>query len=153
MFRGDNLLLSCHDCNGLKYKGPRMKWDGERARLLNPSVDDPLCYLQIDLTYQDRVNGGRIEPHSDLSGVARRRAAYTINRLGLDKRALPRSRARIIRQFLSLLRGLLKFGPEHEMGSGYSIRQWLLDMLQPSEPYLASIRQFLHDQPTAPPNC
>jgi len=35
------------------------------------------------------------------------------------------------------------------MGSGYSIRQWLLDMLQPSEPYLASIRQFLHDQPKA----
>jgi hypothetical protein len=64
-----------------------------------------------------------------------------------ERESLRRSRAQTLHQFQILLEGLNEFGPEREMPTGRSIRDGLLDLLQPSQPYLASIRQFLHHNP------
>lgn len=124
-----------------------MKWDRGKPRLLNPCEDDPLCYFEIDLDYGSVLNGGRIDPHSGLSPIARRRAEYTIRRLKLNERdRLRRDRLDTFRNFFDWLEMLVRFGPEYELPSGYTIRQRMRDMLGCSEPYLASIRQFLHEE-------
>ncbi len=147
MFRWDNLFLSCHKCNSWECKGAHMKWDGDRPRLLNPCENDPLCYFKINLDYGSVLNGGRITPRSGLSPTARRRAEYTIRRLKLNERSrLQRDRLNTFRNFFDWLEMLFRFGPEYELPSGYTIRQRLADMLGCSEPYLASVRQFLHEE-------
>lgn len=40
-----------------------------------------------------------------------------------------------------------QFGPDFKMRSGKTIRERFLKMLHPSEPFLATIRQFLHENP------
>jgi uncharacterized protein (TIGR02646 family) len=148
MFVWNNFLLSCQKCNGWEYKGASMKFDCGRPRLLNPCVDDPLCYFKISLEISSAENAGQIKPALDLSDDARRRAEYTAHKLGLNKRvALRNGRKRTIRQFLIFMQGLLEEGAERELLPGYTIRQGLLDVLQPSEPYLAPVRQLLHEQP------
>lgn len=147
MFRWDNLLLSCHECNSWSCKGTQMKWDGNKPRLLNPCVDEPLCYLKINLEYRS-PNGGQIEPSSDLSDLARKRALYTINRLKLNVRDNPHEgRVQTIRDFLTWVEMLSVFGADFEMPSGYTIRQRLLEMLAPTAAYLAPVRQILHAVP------
>jgi len=124
-----------------------MKWDGNKPRLLNPCVDEPLCYFKINLEYRS-PNGGQIEPCSDLSDLARKRALYTINRLKLNVRDNPHEgRVQTIRDFLTWVEMWSVFGADFEMPSGYTIRLRLLEMLQPSKAYQAPVRQILHAVP------
>lgn len=147
MFRWDNLFLSCHKCNSWECKGAHMKWDNDKPRLLNPCTNDPLCYFQINLDYGSVLDGGRITQRSGLPSPARKRAEYTIRRLKLNERdRLRRSRLDSFRNFFDWLEMLFRFGPEYELPSGYTIRQRMKDMLRCSEPYLAPIRQFLHEE-------
>jgi len=45
------------------------------------------------------------------------------------------------------LKVLRELGPEYEAPEGYTVRQRFLEFLDPTEPYLAPIRQILYTQP------
>jgi uncharacterized protein (TIGR02646 family) len=149
MFVWDNLLLACGTCNGLECKASHMEWyDGDKPKLLNPCQDDPLCYLEVDLTKDPPVRQGFIWPRAGLDKNDSERAAYTIRRLKLNQRDdLRRARARTIMEFLGWVCVLDEFGPDYEAPSGNTVRERLLGMLDPSEPYLAAIRQILFFEP------
>lgn len=51
------------------------------------------------------------------------------------------------RQFRDWIEMLAIHGPEFELLNGYTIRQRFLDMLNCYKPFLAPIRQILHDDP------
>lgn len=142
MFRWDNLLLACHECNGFSCKGAHMAWDGNQPRLLNPCVDDPLDYLAIDINHRSKLLG-IMEPRAALLYLYHQRAVYTIERLAVNRARLRDGRIKSVRQFVTWLQMLLKHGPDFEMPSGYTIRQRFIEMLDPSRPYLAPIRQIL----------
>ncbi|MCE7985690.1 MAG: TIGR02646 family protein [Caldilinea sp. CFX5] len=148
MFAWDNLLLACHKCNGFSCKGSRMAWDGENPRLLNPCVDEPLHYFALNLSYDSDVTAGHVAPRQDLSPTKQVRAEYTLRLLKLnERRLLVEGRLTTLRQFLDWVEMLARFGPEFKLPSGYTIRQRFLDMLDCHKPFLAPIRQILHENP------
>ncbi len=149
MFVWDNLLLACETCNGFECKASRMEWyDEDKPKLINPCQDDPICYLDINLMEGPQVRWGFILPRANLDQEHFDRAAYTIRRLKLNRRdGLRQTRAQMIRDFLSWLYILNEFGPDYEAPSGYTVRERFLDVLDPSSPYLAAIRQILFCEP------
>lgn len=149
MFVWDNLLLACGTCNGFECKASRMEWyNGDKPKLINPCCDDPICYLDINLMEGPRVKWGFILPRAGLGQDDSDRAEYTIRRLKLNQReSLREARARTIRDFLGWVSFLNKFGPDCEAPSGYTLRERFLDMLDPSTPHLAAIRQILFFEP------
>ena len=150
MFVWDNLLLACGTCNGFECKASRMEWyDGDKPKLINPCQDDPICYLHINLIEGPQVRWGLILPRAGFSQDNSDRAEYTIRRLKLNQRdGLRRERARTIEVFLFLAQVLKELGPDYEaVPSGHTVREMLLNMLDPSEPYLAAIRQILFFEP------
>jgi len=149
MFVWDNLLLACGTCNGFECKASRMEWyDGDKPKLINPCQDDPICYLDINLMEGPPVRQGFIWPGDGLDQDDSDRAAYTIRRLKLNQRDdLRQARARTIMEFLGWVCILREFGPDYEAPSGYTVRERFLDMLDPSEPYLAAIRQIFFSEP------
>ncbi|MCP4133802.1 MAG: hypothetical protein GY754_22730 [bacterium] len=148
-FEWGNFLLSCSTCNGFGGKGSHMKWDGQgNPKLLNPFEDEPLCYFSIELSQKDPHVFGRIFPREGLAPEYEERAAYTISRLKLNQGHLLRGRKKIIRNVLRLIDYYIKLGPECKQPNGKPISEWLLEELQPTEPYLAAIRQvFCRDYP------
>ena len=149
MFVWANLLLACGTCNGFECKASRMEWyDGDKPKLINPCQDDPICYLDVNLMEGPRVRWGFILPGAGLSQDDYDRARYTIRRLKLNLRhGLRRERARTIENFLGWVQVLNDFGPDYEAPSGHTVRERFLDMLDPSSPYLAAIRQILFFEP------
>lgn len=149
MFVWDNLLLACGTCNGFECKAFRMEWyDGDRPKLINPCRDDPICYLDINLMEGPPVRQGFIWPGAGLNRDNSDRAEYTIRRLKLNQRDdLRQARARTIMEFRGWVCILGEFGPDYEAPSGYTVRERFLDMLDPSEPYLAAIRQIFFSEP------
>ncbi len=149
MFVWDNLLLACETCNGFECKASRMEWyDEDKPKLINPCQDDPICYLDINLMEGPQVRWGFILPRANLDQEHFDRAAYTIRRLKLNHRdGLRPARAKLIWNFRFLLQILNEFGPDYEAPSGHTVRERFLDMLDPSSPYLAAIRQILFFEP------
>lgn len=148
MFTWENLLLACHKCNSFACKGSRMVWDGEVACLLNPCLDEPLHYFTVSIAFDSVLIAGYIEPRPNLSPAKQVRAAYTIYLLKLNgRRLLVEGCSMALRQFLDWVEMLAQFGAEFELPSGYTIRQRFLDMLDGQKPFLAPIRQILHDDP------
>ena len=149
MFLWDNILLACGTCNGLECKASRMEWyDGDKPKLINPCQDDPLCYLDVNLMQGPQIRWGFIWPRAGLSQDNSDRAKYTIKRLKLNLRdGLRQARADAIDNFILVVDILNKFGPDYEAPSGRTVRERLLDMLDPSKPYLAAIRQILFFEP------
>jgi len=145
MFVWDNLLLACGTCNGFECKASRMEWcDGDKPKLINPCQDDPICYLDVNLMQGSKIRWGFVLPRAGLSQDDVDRAAYTIRRLKLNQRdGLRQARARTINEFLGWVCILNEYGPDYEAPSGYTVRERLLEMLDPSRPYLAAIRQIL----------
>ena len=149
MFVWDNLLLACGTCNGFECKASRMEWyHGDKPKLINPCQDDPMCYLDVSLMEGPRVRWGFVLPRAGLSPEEFDRAEYTIRRLKLNQRDdLREARARVTRNFLGWVLFLVEFGPDCEAPSGYTLRERLLDMLAPSAPCLAAIRQIFFLEP------
>jgi len=149
MFVWDNLLLACGTCNGFECKASRMEWyDGDKPKLINPCQDDPICYLDINLMEGPQVRWGFILPRAGLCQDDSDRAEYTIRRLKLNQRdGLRQARARAIENFLFLVYALSKLGPDCETPTGHTVREVLLNRLDPSEPYLAAIRQIFFSEP------
>lgn len=148
MFVWENLLLVCRKCNSFSCKGSRMTWDDGKPRLLNPCLDEPLHYFAIAVSYNSLLAAGQLEPRGDLAQQKQLRAEYTIRLLKLnERRLLVEGRLATLRQFLDWVEMLARFGPEFELPSGYTIRQRFLDMLDCHKPFLAPIRQILHDDP------
>ena len=149
MFVWDNLLLACGTCNGFECKASHMEWyNGNKPKLINPCQDDPICYLDINLMEGPPVRQGFIWPRDGLDQDDSDRAEYTIRRLKLNQRDdLRQARARAIEIFLFLVYALSKLGPDCETPTGHTVREVLLNRLDPSEPYLAAIRQILFSEP------
>ncbi len=153
MFRWANLVWACHICNGFECKGSHMEWNrAGRPKLLNPTADDPLGYLTVNLSDAPDFTIGWLDPRGGLSESNRSRAEYTLSRLKLNQREdLRRGRAKIIQDFLGWLTVLQAFGPDFQAPSGYTVRQRLLDLLAASEPYLAPVRQIFYAEPDYAP--
>ncbi len=146
MFVWENLLLACHKCNSFACKGSRMIFDDGQPRLLNPCLDEPLRYFTIQIADNSVLTAGYLEPRPDLSPAEHARAEYTIHLLKLNKRRLlVEGRRAALRHFFDWVEMLATFGPSFELPSGYTIHQRFLDMLHAHNPFLAPIRQILHD--------
>ncbi|MDQ2732295.1 MAG: hypothetical protein M3Y56_11595 [Armatimonadota bacterium] len=149
MFVWDNLVLACPDCNGFECKAARMEWDNAgNPLLLNPCLDEPICYLTFTWKEGPKFTVGWMEPRQDITSNSHTRAEYTIRRLKLNTREnLPRGRARALLDFLAWTEFLIVLGPDREAPSGYTVRQRLTDLLSAKEPYLSGIRQILYQEP------
>jgi uncharacterized protein (TIGR02646 family) len=148
MFRWDNLLWACHICNGFECKASRMEWNAQgEPKLLNPCTPghDPFCHIEITLNMEGpQFALGWMEPYDNLNLTAYSRAEYTIRRLKLNHRdELRQGRAKTIRDFFGWLKVLRELGPDYEAPLGYTVRQRFVEFLDPTEPYLASVRQIL----------
>ncbi len=152
MFRWHNLLWACNICNGFECKASRMEWDAQGdAKLLNPCTleHDPFCHIEITINMDGpKFALGWMEPRDNLKLAAYSRGEYTIRRLKLNQRhGLRQGRAKTIRDFMGWLKVLRELGPEYEAPEGYTVRQRFLEFLDPTEAYLAPIRQILYTQP------
>ena len=152
MFRWDNFILACSQCN-VECKGSHMNWDeAGNPLLLNPChpEDDPLCYFTIQLHSESEpaFTLGWIDPQPNLSPSANQKAEYTLRRLKLNQRDyLVAGRARTLKHFFRLIHFLQEFGPDYEAPEGHTLRVSLIELLIASEPHLAPIRQVLYAQP------
>ena len=85
-----------------------------------------------------------MQPRDNLKLAAYSRGEYTIRRLKLNHRdELRQGGAKTIRDFMGWLKVLRELGPEYEAPEGYTVRQRFLEFLDPTEPYLAPVRQIL----------
>ncbi len=163
MFEWENLVWSCTICNGFSCKGSRMHWDILDHRhqpalgnplLLNPCVEDPICYLEYDLEEIDtqgvlnHVSFCSVAPRDDLIDADLEKARYTIHLLRLNKRVntlLHRRQDKIshLRRWINdLSRGV----PANvQPPGGLTIAQYLTNFLSIQSPFLAPARQMLLD--------
>lgn len=93
IYRWNNLLLACWDCN--HAKGTKFPLTNRRPVYLDPTRDEPLDYLVYDTT--TGAIGGVADP------VKANRATTTRDDLGLDAGQLPAHRAQKLRTVLFLL--------------------------------------------------
>lgn len=151
MFRWENLVWSCTECNGVAVKGSHMAWEaGSKPRMLDPTApgDDPLCHFTIQQAGAPAFTMGWIDPREGLNAVATRRARYTIEKLKLNRRGhLVEARADVLARFQLLEHCLEKLGPDEGPVGGPTVRQSLIGLLSPEAPYLAAIRQCLREAP------
>jgi hypothetical protein len=126
MFRWDNFLLCCWDCN--HAKGERFPFKDRRPVLLDPTNDEPLDYFVWD--FQTGAMEGVIDPNRGP------RATTTRDHLCLDEAPL-RDERRV--QFNRVLRYLADVCNEHPNIRAQT-RQRLAEELHPQRPYLGIIR-------------
>ena len=111
--------------------------------LLDPSTpgNDPFCYFTIE-------SNGWLELRMGLAKDAEKRAEYTRIRLKLNKRSsLLHGRARTTRRFLDLVAQFheAEGDPDFAPPRGRSFRIIFAEILAPTEPYLAGVRQILRE--------
>lgn len=94
VFAWDNLLLSC---NGDLHCGHK-KGGTWNAFLINPSIEDPLCFIFL-------TSDGEVQPRNGLCGDCTQRADQTISILGLNSPALVDRRRNALRQCQDVANG------------------------------------------------
>lgn len=118
-FQWENYVYACGPCNGPKNnhfavvdnlgaehtvtpahgaRGPRIPPVPGVPLMIDPRVEDPLRLLALDL-----MSGG-FAPLPGLSALDRRRAEWTRDTLGLNKRRLPKARLKAKSAFASMLK-------------------------------------------------
>jgi uncharacterized protein (TIGR02646 family) len=142
-FRWDNYLFACGPCNGPKNNRFAVFTDGgeilaiERKRggrvtkpavgekvLLDPRAENPLNYLMLD------IGGGtfRFVPIAARRSREARRAEYTIDVLGLNRRAfLPRARREAYGSYRARM---VEFGKMRDRGTGGKELSLLVDAMR-----------------------
>lgn len=131
MYRWDNLLFACKNCN--TDKGQRFPMDGTTPLLIDPCKDDPATFITWDLTT------GRPVPTTD--AVRRTRADATLSKLPqLSHASIAEERRLAARYFLFLLLQALEENP-----SPAEVLSWLEDELQPTRPWRSVRRQIVRD--------
>ncbi len=131
MFRWNNLLLCCRDCNNAK--GDYFPFQDRRPVLLDPTTDEPLDFFVWDL------QTGAMEGVSD-PGPGHR-ATVTRDQLDLDDGPL-RDERRV--QFNRVLQYLADVCNEHPIRA--ETRQRLEEELRAERPYLGIIRFLFRAQ-------
>lgn len=125
MFRWDNFLRACKNCNTEKL-------DTFTPLLLDPCSDEPTKFFTWDL------ESGM--PLPDLDPKRRRRAKKTVTMFHLDNQQLCDERAARARYFQFLLLQCLEKKPTPP-----DARTWLLDELKPTRPWRSVLRQIVRD--------
>jgi len=139
-FQWDNLLWSCDTCNKKKPDVPFII-EGQ-TQLLNPYLDDPICYFATNL------KTGWLDVKAGLSPANAHRASYTIELLNLNLRdALLNERAKNISQFFHLLAELFETNADHQNSLGYTVSERFIKLLNAKTPFLGPIRQILYSKP------
>lgn len=160
MYRWDNLLPACLDCQGFECKGAHMSWDGAgNPLLLNPCDphDDPIGFLHLVMPAgnpaeprEPSLPDGWFEPREGLDAAAAKRAANTIRRLKLNtgRRGadLWEERARALSNLRLMIEALRVLGPDHQSPDGRTLRALFAEAISDRAPYLAGIRQLLYVQ-------
>jgi len=121
--------------------------DAPQAPGPTKSADDPLRHFTIERTDSGRLEFGWIDPLPRLTPDAQACASYTIQLLGLNTRDLPKERGKTLNNFASLLDLLERRGPDATIKTGTSVRELFAEILSARHPYLAAIRQWLHEEP------
>lgn len=138
-FAWDNYVYACGPCNGPKNNHfavfddagvehdvtPPRKRRGEPTPprqppipgaplLIDPRVEDPMHFLVLDLA------SGGLAPHPERDASDRRRAEWTRDTLGLNKRRLPRARVQRVRAFRACLK---EYADDKEAGADLAALQ------------------------------
>jgi len=131
MFRWNNLLLCCSDCN--RAKGSEIRFHNGIPLLLDPTRDDPLDFFEWDV-----VTGAL----GALAKPARaHRATHTIGQLDLNDQPLQGERAEKLKSVVYLL---ARVGREQPIAP--DTRDRLRAELRPERPYLGIIRFLFRAQ-------
>ncbi|MCI0699881.1 MAG: TIGR02646 family protein [Planctomycetia bacterium] len=131
MFRWNNLLLCCSDCN--RSKGNQFLFRDSVPLLLDPTTRDPAEFFEWDTT-----TGALIA----ISEPARQPyAMHTLNQLELNDQPLQGERVAKLKAVVYLLARVVREQPVEG-----DTREQLQAELHPSRPYLGIIR-FLFRQP------
>jgi uncharacterized protein (TIGR02646 family) len=130
VFAWENYLYACGPCNGPKNnrfavltgRGQFVEIERERGKavtrppagaavLLDPRAEDPLDYLMLDIA----GDTFRFVPIAEEGSPAARRAEYTIDVLGLNRRALlPRARREAYGSYRARI---VEFGVKRDQGA------------------------------------
>lgn len=158
LFRWENYLLSCDQCNE-DYKRSKMKWGSDHKPLLiNPCDEDPADYLLYDFRVDSRTTFGWIVPIPNLrvqNPEKFSKAKYTVRLLHLDdlrdRSDLVLQRVDNYRRFWELVSILRNFGPDCSMSDNgrncWPLRQSFQTFLDVKEPERGMFRYlFQSDQ-------
>lgn len=134
MFKWDNMLRACKDCNFEKHAAdPDDPCDAAgRRTLLDPTRDNPEDYLEWDF-----LTGLPIYRNV---GAGVHRGKRTVETCGLDNQKFNDQRRKRAAQFLYLLERARRETPVEP-----DTAKLLDDILEPGEPWLGVIRQIVRD--------
>jgi uncharacterized protein (TIGR02646 family) len=131
MFRWNNLLLCCSDCN--RVKGDVFKFRDGIPLLLDPTQDDPLEFFEWN------VKTGALVPRTEPERIER--ANHTIDQLDLNDQPLQDERADKLKDILYLLARVVR-----ESAIEPNTSERLQAALRPSRPYLGIVRFLFRTQ-------
>lgn len=131
MFRWDNLLLACKNCN--TDKGQRFPLLDGQPLLIDPCAEDPALFLQWDLST------GR--PIVSAEPLREAKARATVAALPqLRHQALADQRRDLARKVQFLLLQVVEDNPTPPDACA-----WLEEVLQPTRPWRSVVRQIVRD--------
>ncbi|WP_162672637.1 retron system putative HNH endonuclease [Gemmata massiliana] len=133
MFRWNNLLLCCSDCN--RAKGHQFHFRNKTPLLLDPTQDDPAEFFGWN------VSTGTIIAIANPD--REHRATHTLAQLELNDQPLQDERAEKLKSIVYLLARVVREQPTEP-----DTRERLQAELRPDRPYLGILR-FLFAQPNA----